>query len=466
MKSFSGTGLFIIFSMIVIYIILTSWLTVKLRSKTSDQFMTAARSMPAVVVGILLCSEFIGAKSTVGTAQEAFSMGIAASWSTIAASIGFLLFGLFLVERLYNSGEFTISGAISKKYGKSTKITVSVIMIYALLLVNVGNYISGAAAISSIFTINLPLAYFAIAAVSTFYFTFGGQKGVAYVTILHSAMQYIGIIIILVVAMSKTGGITHVAQKLPHYYFTWNGKEKPATIIAWIMGTSGAIFSTQFIIQAISSTKSAKEAKKATIYGAIFCLPLAIMLGTIGVLARYLYPNIKSMYALPIFVKSMQPVLAGFVTTALIASVFVSVSTVALAIAALIVKDFYVPYYKPSAEKEFKMTRVFSLIIGFLPLLFVYLFPSILQLSFFTRAIRLSISIVAVLGFYLPFFNSNRGATLGLLASAIGTSVWYAMGNPYGIDNMYIAMGTPIVVMFIERLFSWNKKVNSEVNAS
>ncbi len=109
--------------------------------------------------------------------------------------------------------------------------------------------------------------------------------------------------------------------------------------------------------------------------------------------------------------QSMSPYLAGIVATFLVASVFVAVSTVALAIASLAVKDFYVPFYNPTPEKEFKMTRIFSVIIGFIPLIFVFFVPEILKLSFFTRAIRLSISVVAMIAFYLPFFNSTRGPT-------------------------------------------------------
>ena len=56
----------------------TSWLTVRLRSRTAEQFMTASRALPASVIGILLMSEFVGAKSTIGTAQEAFIAGFAA----------------------------------------------------------------------------------------------------------------------------------------------------------------------------------------------------------------------------------------------------------------------------------------------------------------------------------------------------------------------------------------------------
>jgi SSS family solute:Na+ symporter len=461
MKEFSSMDTMIIVAMIIIYIAFTSWLTVRLRSKDSEQFMTAARSMPAIVVGILLMSEFIGAKSTVGTAESAFKYGMGAAWSVLGAAIGYFLYGVFMVKRLYGSGEITISGAIAQKYGKSTKYIVSIIMMYALLLVNVGNYISGAAALSTVLKVHLPTAMIIIAVISTFYFVYGGMKGVAWVTILHSAFKYLGIIIILGVALGMTGGIAPMMEKMPAFYFTWDGKIGATTIFAWVIGTVGAIFSTQFVVQAISSSKNAAEAKKSAFYAAAFSLPLGILLALIGVSAKFLFPDMKALYALPVFMQYMSPYLAGIVATSLVASVFVAVSTVALAIASLAVKDFYVPIYNPSPEKEFKMTKIFSVIIGFIPLIFVFFVPEILKLSFFTRAIRLSISVVAMLAFYLPFFNSTRGANLGLGGAAIATSVWYMMGDPYGIDNMYIALISPAIVMFIEKLIFPKKSESS-----
>lgn len=321
MAEFNYTDTLIIIGMIAVYIVFTSWLTVRLRSKNTEQFMVASRAMPAIVVGVLLMSEFIGAKSTVGTAESAFKYGMAAAWSVLGASIGYWLYGLFMVKRLYGSSEYTISGAIAQKYGNSTKYAVSLIMIYALLLVNVGNYISGAAALSTVLKMSLPVSMCIIAVVSTFYFVFGGLKGVAYVTILHSFFKFMGIAIVLVVALSLTSGVSPMLEKLPDYYFTWDGKIGGSTIFAWVIGTVGAIFSTQFVVQAISSNKSAADAKKSTMYAAVLCFPLGFALALIGVAAKYLYPEMEALYALPIFIQSMNPYLAGIVATSLVASV-------------------------------------------------------------------------------------------------------------------------------------------------
>lgn len=451
MKAFSTESTLLIVGMVVAYILFTTWLTWRLRSKTSGDFMEGSRAMPAFIVGIMLMSEYIGAKSTIGTAQAAFEDGFAASWSVIGAAIGFPLFGLILVKRIYNTGKITISGAIAEKYGSSTKNIISLIMIYALLLVNVGNYISGAAAISTVLKIDLTQAAFITAVVSTFYFAFGGMKGVAWVTLLHSAIKYMGILIILYVALKMTGGVAPMIEKMPAFYWTWDGHVGASTIVAWLIGTVGSIFCTQFVIQAISSTKDVKSAKRATWVAFIFCLPIGLAMALIGVAAKFAHPDIKSLYALPVFLQDMSPWLAGIVTTSLVASIFVSVGTVALAIASLVVKDFYVPYRNPTPEREFKMTRWISIGIGFFPLLFVLFFPEVLKLSFFTRAIRLSITVVAIMAFYLPWFKSTRGANAGLIGACVVTSVWFLMGNPFGIDNMYVALITPAIIMVIDR---------------
>ncbi|MDR4949614.1 sodium:solute symporter family protein [Neobacillus cucumis] len=452
----SVSSLSLVLAVIVIYILFTTWLTFRLRSKSNAEFNNAAKSLPAIVVGILLMSEFIGTKSTVGTAESAFTDGIASSWSLLTVTIAFFLFAFYLVNKFYGTGKYTISGIIEQKFGKSTKTVVSVIMIAALLLVNLGNYLSGSAAIASL--LGLPIMTCAIitAVVSTFYFTFGGMKGVAWITILHSAVKYAGVLITVGVALYLTGGFKPVMEKLPEHYFTWDGNIGGGTIFAWLIGNMGAIFSTQFIIQAITSSKSAKEAKRSSIYAAFLCLPLALAIGVIGICARYLYPNIDPIYAFPVFLQHMNPVLTAIVATSLVASIFVGVSTVALATTTLIVDDFYVPKAKPTPEQQLKMTRILSVVVGLIPLLGVVLAPELLTLSFFTRALRASIAVVAAMGFYLPHFSSNRGATIGLAVSGISTTVWYLLDNPFGIDNMYIAVITPFVVMVIDRLIGGN----------
>ena len=110
------------------------------------------------------------------------------------------------------------------------------------------------------------------------------------------------------------------------------------------------------------------------------------------------------------------------------------------------------------------MTRWLSLAIGFAPLVFVLFVPEVLKLSFFTRAIRLSISVVAIIAFYLPMFKSARGANWGLIGDCEMTSVSIVQGDPFGINNMYIALITPAVIMAIDYMIPSRQSVKKTDN--
>ena len=54
MDTFNSQDTAIIIGMVVVYIVITTWMSLRLRSKTSEQYMVAARTMPAFVVGRLI----------------------------------------------------------------------------------------------------------------------------------------------------------------------------------------------------------------------------------------------------------------------------------------------------------------------------------------------------------------------------------------------------------------------------
>lgn len=436
--------------MVITYILLTGIISIRIRSKTNTEFMTASKSMSPWVIGCLLMAAFTGAPSTIGTAQSAYQYGFASIWAILAISIGFLIFGLFFVKRIYASGEFTISGFIAKKYGKSTKLIISLLMIIAMFIANVGNYISGAASVAIILDIDFALAMVIIGIVSTFYFMIGGLKGVAIITIVHAIMKFISIAIILVVALFLSGGILPVINELPEYYFSFSGDIGINNIIAWIIVTTGSIFSTQFVIQSICANKNTKSAQKSCFIAALLCIPLGIGISLSGVIAKYLFPNIQSIYALPIFLQYMSPMLSGLAIIGILATVFISVATVALSISSLLIQDFYISIFKLDKQNFMKIVRRCSLLIGIVPMIFAFTIPEVLKLSFFSRALRLSITVIAIISVSLPLFNSTKGINIAIVLSTLLTAIWYILDDPWGINNIYIALLTPTIVILGE----------------
>jgi SSS family solute:Na+ symporter len=446
----------IILGIVLFYVIATVLLGLytKKFSKSSDKYMTGGKSFGPFIIGVLMMSEFIGTGSTLGTAQTAFTKGISASWNLITLALAFVLFAYMLVKKFHERGEYTISGAISKTYGSSARIITSLIMIYALSVVNVSMYAGGAATLSAVLHIPHAVAAVIVGLVTVVYVSSGGMFAVVYTNLIHASFKYIGMILAVTFGLVAVGGLSGISSHLVPAMFDLTGIGWP-TIIAWTIANIGSVFSTQYIIQAVCSTNNEANAKKASIYAGLLVIPVGLMAALIGMAAATLFPKIASEQALPVMTTLMNPFLGGLVIAGLVAAVFGTVAAGTIGSAALLLKDFYLPIFNKNAtdKQSLRFSRIATVIMGLLPIPFAIFAPQILNTIFFARALRTTIAVIVILMFYFPKFSNGRGAVWGMIIAVILTTTWYMAGNPFGIDNIYIAVITPIIVMAINHLF-------------
>lgn len=448
------TDLGIIFGITFGYIILTTvvgvW-SIKY-AKDTTSFMTARSLMGPFVIGILMMSEFIGTGSTMGTAQTGFNRGISAAWNVITLGLGYLLYAFFMAPRFNALGEYTISGALAKKYGKALKMVVSLVMIYALTTVNVSMYTGGAATIATLLGISIPAAVYIIGVASILTVSIGGLRGVGISNLIHATVKYLGLIILTIVAWNLLRETPGALAKLPATHFSLTGIGV-STLVAWTVANIGAVFSTQYVIQCISSLNNRTEARNASIVASIAIAPIGLFAAFIGLSARALFPDIKSITAMPAFLKVMNPWAAGVVTCSIVAGAFVTIMACKLGATALFMKDFYIPLCKPGEKHQLMAARITSVLIGIVPIPFALYVPGLLKTIFFARALRTAVAVIAVFMFYLPHIGSSQSAVIGLLCAFVGTTAWFIAGDPWGIDNIYIALAIPTLAMLVDRLF-------------
>ncbi|MDM5201179.1 sodium:solute symporter family protein [Fictibacillus enclensis] len=453
----------IIMGIVILYVLATSCLGLytKRFSKSSDKYMTGGKAFGPFVIGVLMMSEFIGTGSTIGTAQTAFSEGISASWNLITLALAFALFAYTLAKKFHERGEYTISGAISKTYGNGARTITSIVMIYALGVVNVSMYAGGAATLSAILHIPHSMAAILVGVVTVVYVSLGGMFAVAYTNLIHAFFKYVGLILAVSFSLAAVGGFSGLSIEMKPSMLNWTGISWP-TIIAWTIANIGSIFSTQYIIQAVSSTTDDANAKKASIYAGLMVIPVGIMAALIGMAASVLFPDIASSEAFPMTTTLMNPFLAGLVIAGLIAAVFGTVAASTIGAAALLLKDFYTPFFnrEGSDAKSLRFSRIATIVMGLLPIPFAIFAPEILNTIFFARALRTTIAVIVILMFYFPRFSSGFGATMGMVSAVVTTTIWFLSGNPLHIDNIYIAAITPFIVMSIDHLFRKNKRVH------
>lgn len=442
----------IILSISGAYILLLALISVFVgrKSRSSESFTTGGKSFPAILIGLLMASEFIGTSASLGTAQGAYKYGISAAWNLIALGVGFILFSFILAKRYKALGENTISGVLKRGYGERVRLATSFIMIVALLTVAVAVYAGGGAIFSSLLGMDKVTATVLTAGLSVLYVAIGGMRSVVYTNLLHAVVMLTGIIMAAMLPLNRIGGFSELRDSLPASFFSWDAVGL-GQIIAWMIAGAGATFATQYIVQAIATVRNEKTAKQASVYAALLLIPYGLLSALAGMCAAVLFPNIESVQALPVLVTNMNAFTGGIVIAGLLAALFGTISAISLAVSTLLLKDFYVPVFNKLGDdrKNLRFVRLAVICSGIAPMLLALFASDILEVTFLGKAVRSALAVLVLMMFYAPRFGTATGALVGMLTALTATIAWYLAGNPFGIDNAYIAILTPVVVMTI-----------------
>jgi SSS family solute:Na+ symporter len=439
-------------AIVVSYVAVTTFvgtLSAKYTTDTSS-FMSAKNMMGPFVVGILLMSEFVATGSTLGTAESAYSHGIAASWNVISLGIAFVLYGFMLAPKFQKTGEYTISGALAQAYGQRTRTVVSLIMVYALVVVNVAAFTGGGLIFAAILGTSVQAGVCIIGVASIVNVTLGGIRGVGISNLIHMFFKFVSLFVLAGFAFANLRHDPQALARIPDSMYSLHGIAL-STLLSWTVSNVGAIFATQYVIQCISSLSSPAQARKASFIAATFFIPAGLLAAFIGIAARGVFPHIAPVQALPAFLAVMPPWLAGVGVMGIVAVTFVTILACQVGTTALIMSDFVIPMAKPSEERRLSVTRAVSIMVGLLPIPFALFVPGLLHTIFFARALRSSIAVVAIFMFYLPSCKNDKAAAAGLVCSVITTSIWFILGDPW-FDDIYIAILVPACFLIATRI--------------
>lgn len=428
-------------------------LLVRRHSRSANSYTDGGGHFPAVLIAFLMLSEFIGTAVSIGTAQTGFQVGVSAAWNLFALASGFILFAWLLARKYKELGNNTISGVLAHNYGENTRIATSIVTIFALEIVAVSIYASGGAVLASVLQIDRTLAIVIVGLVSVFYVSIGGMRSVIYTNFLHASLKYLGVVLALAFGLSQVGGIGNLKASLPESMFDWTAIGW-GQIIAWMIAGIGSIFSTQYVIQAVNTVSDSGKAQRACFYCAVLMAPFGICAALVGMSSAVLFPGIESLQAFPSLIARMDDLTAGLVVAGLAGSLFGTISAVSMGSATLLLRDFYEPMFNPSKDdrKSLRFVRTATIVVGLLPIALALLSSKVLMIAFLGKALRASLAVLVLMVFYAPRFGTGKGAFLSIIASLFATVGWYLAGNPWHIDNAYIALLTPLLIMTLSHL--------------
>ena len=439
----------IVLSLTLAYIAAMGLISLSARryAKSAGSFTSGGARYPAFLIGFLLMSEFIGTATSVGTTQTAYRVGVSAAWNVLALDVGFVLYAILLAPRFKELGENTISGALNRAYGRPTKLATSVIMIFALQIVAVSTYAGGGTILAGLLNVDRTSAIVITGIVATLYVSVGGMRSVIYTNVLHAVVKYLGILAAVAFGLSQVGGFANLRAHVPEAMFAvdtvgWS------QIFAWMVAGIGAVFSTQYVIQAISTVQDGRTARQASFYCAFLLVPFGIGAALVGVCAAALLPGIPAIQALPGLIARMDDLLAAIVVAGLAGSLFGTISALSIGAATLLFKDFYHPRRRSEdGTSSLRFVRSMTVLVGLIPIPLAIFAPDILKVTFLAKSLRATLAVLVIFAFYAPRFGTPRAAVVSILVSLVLTIGWFLAGDPGGIDNAYVALVIPLAVM-------------------
>jgi len=103
------------------------------------------------------------------------------------------------------------------------------------------------------------------------------------------------------------------------------------------------------------------------------------------------------------------------------------------------------PYFNRAGDerKDLVFIRVATFVAGIVPIGLALYAHNVLAVTFLAKSLRAALAVLIVLMFYRPGFGSRRAAVIAILASLVTTTGWFLAGDPFNVDNAYIAVATP-----------------------
>src|SRR3546814_11179302 len=121
-----------------------------------------------------------------------------------------------------------------------------------------------------------------------------------------------------------------------------------------------------------------------------------------------------------------------------------------------LMKDFFEPLFNKERDerRSVRFLKVSTIIVGLLPVVIAIGANNVLHIAYLGKGLRAALAVLVLLAFYAPSFSNGSGAFIGIIVTLPATVVWYMLGDPYGIDNAYVALACPVIVMGLFHLTS------------
>jgi len=367
------------------------WLTglyVTRKSKSSEAYLVASRGLSITFISVLIAGTWIGGVSIVGMAQGAYIHGISALWFQVGIWIAMCFTSMLIGKILQGKKTYSILDVVGNLYNSRTAKLAGIMQFIFSIWVVTMQIVGGGAILSVILKgqISFKEGMVLTTVVFTLYNVMGGFVATAYTNLIHICAIIIGIFLGGFYVIFNTGALSQMANHT--FYFQPFGDLGITQALSWayINFTLGVL--AQPVINTASSAKTIQEGKKGIMIGNLISIPVVAMAALCGIVAKYVFPDIPSLAALPALLEIVPPFVSVFFLISMWAPLMSSGSPFLMGATTLAIKGYVAPIFKINNDRSLLFaSRITTLIIGTISLF----------LGFFVKEILREVTWIAVL---------------------------------------------------------------------
>ena len=365
---------------VILYIIMLFGISlwVKRRAdKGSTEYLFAGRKMGSVLIAVNITGLAVGAASTVGVAERAFSIGMAAGWYNAAWAAGSVVMGLAAAGKLRAMQVSTIPEFFEKYYDTKGRVISAIGLVIIMCVITALQYLAGGAILSSllpdIFSFKGGMLMSAVVFIGIT--LIGGLWSSGLANIVSVTLIYLGIIYSCISAVGQVGGMEALAAKLPNAPVMMDPLAgiPIVVIISWFIVMITQAITAQGPVQIACGAKNAKTARNGFLLGGLLIFPIGFLCAVLGLVAKVMFPEIpveKAALAMPKVVMGLNPFASGATLAALWAADVSTACTILLGAGTLVSQDIYKRFINPSVtDAQFvKINRMVVFGVGLITL--------------------------------------------------------------------------------------------------
>jgi SSS family solute:Na+ symporter len=414
------------------------------KQKSTKDFFFAGQRFSWWLIAFSLIATTIGSYSFVKYSKIAYNYGLASSQTYLNDWFWLPLFIFGWLPLLYFSRLTSIPEYFERRFGRSTRNVVTVLLlVYLIGYVGVNLFTMGKA-------LNILLGWdvfwgaVCVACISAVYVTFGGQTSVIMTDLFQGIMLLATGAVIIYLGAEMLGGMEPLWEHMPrdHRKAFTNFNVDPAyhsVGIFWqdAMANSATFyFLNQGMLMRFMAARSVEEGRKAVIAVLVILMPIAAVVvasgGWVGKALEHAGILPPGMDGGEVFFITSEllarPGVFGLIMAALTAALMSTVDTLITAIAAIVVNDIYKPLRPESNDQELlRVARYSSVGVTLLGISLVPIFNQFDSIyaahGAFTAAVTPPLVVALLLSVFWRRFTEKAalatlvGGTLAIVAS-------------------------------------------------